>query len=132
MEEQHCDECNSVTQHYYYKFETRGMDSFNGWRCLVCKEKRHSEKQKIQDYRDTLHCQKCGESRKGQERGKFYYLDGKEELYTCRKCLSCSVCGNEFSYETGHIDYDHNLRSQAHIGCYRPIDPPEFRKKGNW
>lgn len=117
MEKQHCFECGITTDHYYFHFTTPAMNCNGDWVCLPCEKQAKKEKEKVQKYRDTLSCVKCGELRLGREGGHFDYLDGKNEMYTCRKCFNCEVCGGNLSEAQGRVDYGNHFQLHAHFDC---------------
>lgn len=131
MEEQHCLKCGHITQHYYVTFSKPSLNHYNGWRCSSCRHNRDVEKQKVQDYRDTLSCCKCAEGRLGREGGHFDYLDGKNEAYTCKKCFNCEVCGKNLSEAICRVDYGNNYHLHAHVEC-RPQEENFVRGTNNW
>jgi hypothetical protein len=126
-----CKKCGETTKHYYVSFVKPNLKCYDGWKCWPCKKKRLLERQATQDYRDTLSCRKCGESRRGKEDGHFDYLDGKDEVYTCRKCFTCDVCGTNLSDSIARVDYGDNFQLHAHTEC-RPQEEPFVSGTGNW
>uniref|UniRef100_A0A6C0CHB3 Uncharacterized protein n=1 Tax=viral metagenome TaxID=1070528 RepID=A0A6C0CHB3_9ZZZZ len=55
--------CGETTEHYYVTFDKPSLKCYNGWRCWPCKKQRLEERERTQNYRNTLSCRRCGESR---------------------------------------------------------------------